>query len=414
MKIYYGWWIVAISLVLQMLTVGTTMNSFGMYVLPASQDFGLSRANANTGIILISLGGAAIAPFVGRMLDFLPVRRIMALGAVVFGGSFVTMGLSHNIWLTAFALALPLPLGIAAVGHLATTTVVARWFTAQRGRAMALAMMGMSLGTVVMAPIIGMLIEAVGWRQCLITIGIAAAGIFLVLVPLMRDRPGPDDVEPVPAGLRRPAAAAPVQAQGKPLAINAILRMPIFWVLALSVAMALSVLQTVALSIIPIAQESGISVTTSATLLSVLGTMSLLGKALLAVIGDRIDRVIMLMSIFLFQAFACAVLLIGHSYAMLVLCAGLQGLCAAAISPIFMALLADRVGSASFGTAQGVSALFMALCSAMFARIGGEIYDRTGSYDAMFIAFALISLLAALLVLASKWLPEARPVAEPA
>ncbi len=412
MKIYYGWWIVAISLVLQMLTVGTTMNSFGMYVLPASHEFGLSRANANTGIILISLGGAALAPFVGRMLDFLPVRRIMALGAVVFGGSFITMGLSHNIWLTAFALALPLPLGIAAAGHLASTTVVARWFTAQRGRAMALSMMGMSLGTIVMAPVIGMLIEAIGWRQCLIAIGIASAAIFLVLVPLMRDRPGPGDVEPVPAGVRQPAA--PAQAQGKPLAIGAILRMPIFWMLAFSVAMALSVLQTVALSIIPLAQESGISVTTSATLLSVLGTMSLLGKGLLAVIGDRIDRVIMLMSIFLFQAFACAVLLVGHSYGMLVLCAGLQGLCAAAISPIFMALLADRVGSASFGTAQGAAALVMALCSALFVRLGGEIYDRTGSYDAMFIAFAVVSLLAALLVLASKWLPGPQPADAPA
>ena len=184
--------------------------------------------------------------------------------------------------------------------------------------------------------------------------------------------------------------------------------------LAFSVAMALSVLQTVALSIIPLAQESGISVTTSATLLSVLGTMSLLGKGLLAVIGDRIDRVIMLMSIFLFQAFACAVLLVGHSYGMLVLCAGLQGLCAAAISPIFMALLADRVGSASFGTAQGAAALVMALCSALFVRLGGEIYDRTGSYDAMFIAFAVVSLLAALLVLASKWLPGPQPADAPA
>ena len=50
-------------------------------------------------------------------------------------------------------------MGIACVGHLAMTTVVARWFEAQRGRAMAIAMMGMSLGTVVMAPTIGLLIS---------------------------------------------------------------------------------------------------------------------------------------------------------------------------------------------------------------------------------------------------------------
>jgi MFS family permease len=139
-----------------------------------------------------------------------------------------------------------------------------------------------------------------------------------------------------------------------------------------------------------------------------LGAMSLLGKLLLAWIGDRIDRVQTLLAIFLFQAFACAMLLVGHSFALLLFCSALQGLCAAAITPVFMALLADRVGSASFGTAQGASALAMAICSAAMVRIGGEIYDRTGSYDTMFIAFAAVSVIAGLLVLSSKWLPGPR------
>lgn len=409
MRFYYGWNIVGISLVLQMLTVGATMNTFGMYVVEASKDLGLSRADANTGLILISAGMALFSPFVGRALDIFPVRRIMVAGALLFGASFVILGLSHKVWLSALALAVPLPLGIACVGHLAATTVLARWFTAQRGRAMALSMVGMSLGTVVMAPTIGLLIKNMGWRECLIVLGAVFTVIFLVLVPFMRERPGPSEVEPVPARARQ-AVAAPPQASGKPLTVTDILRMPIFWVLSLSVALALSVLQTVAASIVPLAQEGGISVTKASTLLMVLGVMSLLGKLLLAVIGDRIDRVFALMAIFLFQGFACAMLLVGSSFGLLLFCSALQGLCAAAISPVFMALLADRVGSASFGTAQGAAALAMAICSMAMLRIGGEIYDRTGSYHIMFMVFTGISLLAALLVFASKWLPGPRVV----
>ncbi|MGE3692597.1 MAG: MFS transporter [Novosphingobium sp.] len=409
MKIYYGWWIVAIALVLQMLTVGATMNTFGMYVVEASKDLGLSRANANTGIILISAGMALFSPIVGRMLDVYPVRRIMVAGALLFCASFAILGLSHNVWLSAFALAVPLPLGIACVGHLAATTVLARWFVAQRGRAMALAMVGMSLGTVVMAPTIGLLIKSLGWRTCLMVLGAVFAVIFLVLVPLMRDRPAPDEIEPVPArAAGQPPVATPPLSDAKPLKIGAILAMPIFWVLSLSVALALSVLQTVAISIVPLAQESGISVEASSTLLMVLGAMSLLGKLVLAWIGDRIDRVLTLVAIFLFQCFACALLLVGHSFPVLLFCAALQGLCAAAITPVFGALLADRVGAASFGTAQGAAALAMALCSAVMVRVGGEIYDRTGSYQVMFTAFAVVSLFAALLVLSSKWLPGPR------
>ena len=44
-----------------MLTIGSTMNSFGMYVLPRPRkDMGLSRANTNTGLILIKLGHGGV------------------------------------------------------------------------------------------------------------------------------------------------------------------------------------------------------------------------------------------------------------------------------------------------------------------------------------------------------------------
>jgi len=415
MRIYYGWYIVAISIVALMLTIGSTMNSFGMYVIPASEDLGLTRANANTGLILINLGMAALAPVVGRMLDVYPIRRIMFVGAVMFGGSFILLGLSHNIWLSAFALAIPLPLGIAGIGHIAMTTVVAKWFEAQRGRAMALAMMGMSLGTVVMAPTIGYLIDAIGWRMCLIVLGSAFTVVFLVIVLFIREKPGPDDVEPGSARAHGVATApAGPQAAGKPLAVMELLRMPIFWVLSLSVALSLSVLQTTVISIIPIAQEGGISVTKSATLLSVLGACSLAGKGLLAVIGDWIDRVLALALIFVFVALSSGALLLGNTYGILLFCAALQGLSAAAITPVFMALLADRIGAASFGTANGAAALIMSICGALAVRLGGEIYDSTGSYDAMFITFIVVSIAAAVLILVSKRLTGAQSASEPA
>lgn len=414
MRVYYGWWIVAISFVVLMLAIGTTMNSFGMFVLPASEDLGLSRANTNTGIILINLGMAALAPFVGRMLDIYPIRRIMAVSAVLFGGSLVTLGLSHNIWLSGFALAVPLALGIAGVGHLTATTLVARWFEAQRGRAMALAIMGMSFGTIVMAPTVGMLIEAVGWRMCLIVLGVLLTVIFLLLVPFVRDRPGPDDIEPRPSGTASPsrAAAAP-QVDAEPLKVKQLLRMPVFWMLTLSVALSLAVAQTLVVSIVPLGQESGLSVQQSASLLSVLGITALVCKLILAWIGDRIDRELTLALLFCFIALTCGALLQGDSYVMLLACSALVGFAVGAITPVFLALLADRVGAATFGTANGTAALIMSVCGAIGVRFGGEVYDRTGSYDAMFISFIAVSLLSALLMFATKRLSRGQSAAAP-
>jgi len=332
----------------------------------------------------------------------------MAVSAVLFGGSFITIGLSHNVWVIGFALAAPLALGIAGAGHLTATTLVARWFEAQRGRAMALAIMGMSLGTVLMAPIVGMMIESMGWRMCLITLGVVIPTIFLLMVPFVRDRPGPNDIEAGVAGSAIPqqaggnqAGAAP-QASGEPLKVKQLLKMPIFWMLTLSVAMALAMAQTIVVSIVPLGQESGLSVAQSASLLSVLGIAAIVCKLVLAGVGDMIDRELTLAILFICIALTCVALLQGDSYVMLLVCSALVGLAVGAITPVFLALLADRVGAATFGTANGTAALIMSVCGAIGVRFGGEVYDRTGSYDAMFISFIAVSLLSALLMLAAK------------
>ena len=411
MRIYYGWFIVAIGFVILMLVIGATMNSFGMFVIPASEDLKLSRANANTGIILINLGMAALSPFIGRMLDTYSIRWIMAVSAVLFGASFVGIGMSHNVWVTAVLLGLPLAIGIAGISALPVTTLVARWFAAQRGRAMAIAIMGMSLGTVVMAPTVGKLIEGVGWRMCLIVLGVGISVVSLVLIPFIRERPGPDDIEPGKAAAQdvwgvfseEPAVAA------APLSIGQLLRMPVFWMLSVSVAFSLAMAQTIVVSIVPLAQESGLSVGESASLLSLLGLMAIVCKLVLAVVGDWIDRELTLTILFVFIAVTCAALLKGDSYVMLLVCSALVGLAVGAITPVFMAVLADRVGVATFGTANGTAGLIMAVCGAIGVRFGGEVYDRTESYDLMFISFIAISLIAAMLMFASKMAGRAKP-----
>lgn len=405
MRGYYGWWIVAISLLMMFLTVGATMQAFGMFVLPVSEEFGLSRADTNTGIILVNLGMAAISPFLGRMLDVYPIRRIMAVCAFLFGASLVVLGLSHNLWLSAVVLAVPLALGIAGAGTLTSMTLVARWFEAQRGRAMAIAVMGMSLGTVVMAPLVGWLIESFGWRDCLIMLGLVIGAILLILVPFVRPSPGPDDVEPRP----KPAGGAIVSdpqphvaaVKAKPFSAMQLLKLPHYWLLVLSAALAMSALQAIMVSLVPLAQESGLSVAQSASLLSIVGAMAMIGKLALVWLGDKLNRSVLLAILFALIALSSAALLFGTSYPTLIACSALLGLVAGATMPVFLALLADRIGAASFGTANGMAGLVMALMGAAAVRFSGEIYDRTGGYDGMFYGFMAVGLLSGLLTFAS-------------
>ncbi|RYG28242.1 MAG: MFS transporter, partial [Burkholderiales bacterium] len=162
--VYYGWYIVAASAAVYMILIGSTYSAFALYVLPISTEFELSRAETNTALICLSIGNSLLAPLIGRLLDRVPLRSAMIGSAVVFGLSLVGLGVSQSLALSAFILLLPLPAALLGTGTITMTLLVARWFVAQRGRAMALSILGMSLGGFVLAPLIGLLIEAMDWR----------------------------------------------------------------------------------------------------------------------------------------------------------------------------------------------------------------------------------------------------------
>src|SRR4051812_2974377 len=108
MKMYYGWVIVAVGMIVMALAVGASIAAFGLYVLPVSTEFGLTRAQVNTAPILLNFGMAVAGPLLGRLLDQHSARLLMVASALLFGGSLILLGLSQNVWLSAAVVAVPL------------------------------------------------------------------------------------------------------------------------------------------------------------------------------------------------------------------------------------------------------------------------------------------------------------------
>ena len=405
-RIYYGWYVVAIATVIYTLMVGATFSAFALYVLPVSAEFGLSRADMNTAMILMNLGNAGLAPFIGRLLDRAPVKRVMLACALLMGLSFVVLSLSRSLWLSAAVLAVGLPTAYLGAGTLTMTVLLARWFTVQRGRAIALAALGMSLGSVTVTPLVGYLIEADGWRTALLISGGLVTAVLLAISLMLREQPGPGDVEPG-------AAVAPVGAHPAapptPAPVGAILRSAQFWSISLGAAMALAVGQALAITLTPLAIGGGLTTAQGASLISVMGGGSIAGGLLLAVIADKVDRISLLAVLFLLAGLLNAALLADHSYALLVGCAALLGVALGMATPAFYALLADRFGPASFGTVRGLTMPVIAAFGMVSIRLAGEVFDRTGSYDLLFSAFIVACVAAAGLIFLTRFASAAIP-----
>lgn len=144
------------------------------------REFGWSREQA---VLLASwkyLTGSVVSIVVGRFIDVIGVRRVLitvsALGGLALLSFLWTPGLS------AYYLAGVL-LGFSGAGTMVSIKVlVSRAFHVSQGTAMGVAMLGTSVGSVVVPVIATLLIEAWGWRA---GVALLSAGVWLVALPLM-------------------------------------------------------------------------------------------------------------------------------------------------------------------------------------------------------------------------------------
>ena len=408
---YYGWRLVGIAAIAYMLTMGATYSALGLFIIPVSQDFGLSRAEMNNALILMNLGGAALSPFIGRMLDRHSPRAIMTIGAILFGISFLILGVSNSVPLDALVIGLPLAAAVPMAGTLTMSVLLARWFTVHRGRAMVLSALGMSVGSIVMTPVIGWLLENEGWRTTLMIVGVFCTVVLLGLATLIRERPGADDVEPgaTPEALARLQTV--MAASGKPLSLGEILRMPNFWTICLSSSLAMGIAQSLSITLVPLAIDQGLSMIEATTLMSITGASAIAGILGLSAIADKVERSVLLTAFYVLGAVLNAGLLFSEGFVMLAGCAVMLGVAAGAMGPMFYALVADQFGTASFGTVRGLMAPFLAVCGAILVRFAGEVFDQHGSYSVLF-TFYIFAELAAAAVMFSTRLVRPRQAAQ--
>jgi predicted MFS family arabinose efflux permease len=186
--------------------------------------------------------------------------------------------------------------------------------------------------------------------------------------------------------------------------VTALLRTPEFWLTSFGAALALATSQAVVHSLVPMGTEHGLPILKATSLLSVFGAGAIIGGLVFAlVLADKIDKIVLLSGLFLLGVLVNALLLSAKSYTILAISAAMLGVSGGTATHTFYALLADRFGMRLFGTARGMSLLLIAAVSMIGMRASGELFDRTGGYDAAFGLFIAINFVAAMMMLASRY-----------
>ncbi|MEM6971698.1 MAG: MFS transporter [Pseudomonadota bacterium] len=166
-------------------------------------EHGLSDGDWGAIYTIATLASAAVLVQAGRLADHLALRPLVIGVTLIYCLACAAVGLGQSVWvlgLGIFGLRLA---GQGLISHLGQTAT-ARWFNANRGRAMAFVVLGYPLGEALLPPLAVAAMQSVGWRGVW---GIAAAVLALAILPailalLARGRRRPSGAPPGEGGAR--------------------------------------------------------------------------------------------------------------------------------------------------------------------------------------------------------------------
>lgn len=382
------WFALAVLFVGQMLAVGTIAYGFGLLSKPIGDEFALARGDLNLGMMTLIVGMGVFSPLIGRALDRLPSGLVVTGGAILFsiGCGIIAVAPSLSVMLAAaFFLVAS---GGAALGPLTGSTLISRAFQENRGRALGLISVSSSVGGMLWLPAMAGLIGSYGWRAAVGITGLIALLAVGSLGWLIRIAP------PGAPSPRADSDAAPSRRTA-----GACLRSLDFWAITLAVGLAMAVDQALLVSLIPYGTDQGFTLQSATLVVSVISGMAIAGKIAIGAMADRVDPRWLFITILVLTAAFFLQLTLSPSYPVLIGSAVVVGIGFGGTMPLWATFIANRFGTASFGSIMGLMVPLQIPLNIAALRYVGEAYDQAGTYDTAFLVFLVILLLAALIIL---------------
>ncbi len=177
---YYGWIVLLVAAAGMVGTLPGRTQGLGLITEPLMADLGISRVDYAQLNLWATLIGSAFAIGVGRFIDRVGARVVLTATAIGLGAVVIAMSGVQSFWALAVAVTLTRGLGQSALSVI-SLAMVGQWFVRRIDIAMAIYSIVLSVGFMIAFPIVGSLVQSIGWRGAWMSIGIA---LIVALAPL--------------------------------------------------------------------------------------------------------------------------------------------------------------------------------------------------------------------------------------
>ena len=381
---FFGWYVVGGSLVAQMFVLGFFTYSVSLILPFVREEFGVTMEQVMYSLTAGTFAGMILLPIAGIILDRYSIRWLMAAGTALFAGGIWMLGNSASIAQFVIIFGLTMAIANSFAGAVASQTVVSRWFTTSRGRALGISSIGTSLGGIAIPALIAWWLHTGGWRLALENLALSVALLVLPIV-ILTIRGTPAEMGLLPENGNTPVSG---DLPDPELGLRDILRDPAYWIVGISIGLLFAVYASMLASLAPYATGLGATSTQASTLIMVVAVMGLLGKLLFGFAADKIN---LKLGLWLAMGLVLVAFLIMASepgYTLVLLAAGLLGLATGGMLPVWGAIMAKVFGLVSYGRAMGLMGPLITLLVMPSFAIVGRLYDATGSYRLCLLLYA--------------------------
>ncbi|MEG9249837.1 MFS transporter [Arthrobacter sp. Soc17.1.1.1] len=398
-------WIVAAVAFLTLVGAAGFRAAPSVLMVPLEEEFGWSRGVLSLAVSINLVLFGLTAPFAAALMERFGIRRITSLALLVIGAGSALTVLVREPWQILLTWGVLIGLGTGSIALVFAATVASTWFVRRRGLVVGILTAGSAAGQLVFLPVMAALVDTANWRVASLVIAAGALAVIPLVLVWLHDAPADIGARPYgePPGDAVPASAPAQRTNAAARALRALRTAShhrTFWALAGGFAICGATTNgLIGTHFIPSAHDHGMSTTTAAGLLALVGVFDIVGTIASGWLTDRYNPKVLLAVYYLFRGislFVLPALLAATVQPPMIIFIVIYGLDWVATVPPTVALCRSAFGADGplvFGWVFAAHQL-----GAAAAAVGaGFIRDTSGEYTIAWFGAAALCAVAALL-----------------
>ncbi len=391
---FYGYVIVLAGFLIIAIMWGT-LYSFGVFFEPVLTKFGWPRATTSAAYSLAMLLSGLLSIGTGRLNDRFGPRLIMTVCGLSLGLGYLLMSQISALWQLYLLYGALIGIGMSGA-WVPILSTIARWFVKRRGMMTGITVSGLSVGIMIMPPIVSQLIAAYGWRTAYAIVGI----IILLLVVsvsqlLKRD---PSQIGQLAYGDEKVVAeSSNLEVRG--FSLREAIHTRQLWILYIMFFSFLFCVGTIAVHIVIHATGLGMSATSAASILTIYGGGSIFGRIIIGSASDKVGNRLASITSFMLMSVALLWLSVAKEAWILFPAAVIFGFGYGGFTALMSPMPAELFGLRSHGVILGFIMFGAEIGEAIGPVLAGRIFDITSSYQLAFLISAAVAIIGSIMTL---------------